>query len=79
MLYSPGFFYFKKLERLHSELLSEDKITNHLVFFDIIKPMRIEHLQSEEPFSSDPYFKEKILRIVILHILLRLEPNKKTF
>ena len=26
-------------------------------FFDIIKPRRIEHLQKEEPFSSDPYFK----------------------
>ena len=25
-------------------------------FFDIKKPRRIEHLQSEEPFSSDPYF-----------------------
>jgi hypothetical protein len=22
----------------------------------MIKPRRIEHLQSEEPFSSDPYF-----------------------
>ena len=29
------------------------------MFFDIIKPRRIEHLQSEEPFSSDPYFRPK--------------------
>ena len=29
---------------------------NKKIFFDIIKPRRIEHLQSEEPFSSDPYF-----------------------
>jgi hypothetical protein len=28
----------KKLERLHSELLSEDKITNLLRFFDKINP-----------------------------------------
>ena len=48
----------KKQERLRSELLSEDEITNLLVFFDIIKPRRIEHLQKEEPFSSDPYFNK---------------------
>ena len=34
-----GFFMSKKLERLHSELLSEDKITNLLV-----KPRRGERL-----------------------------------
>jgi hypothetical protein len=34
----------KKLERLRSELLSEDKITNLLGFFDKIKPRRMEHL-----------------------------------
>ena len=44
----------KKQERLRSELLSEDKTTN--LFFDIIKPRRIEHLQNQEPISSDPYF-----------------------
>jgi hypothetical protein len=26
------------------------------LFFDIIKPRKIENLQSDEPFSSDPYF-----------------------
>ena len=26
------------------------------MFFDIIKPRKMEHLQREEPFSSDPYF-----------------------
>ena len=33
-----GFIMSKKQERLRSELLSEDKITNLLGFFDIIKP-----------------------------------------
>ena len=51
----------KKRERLRSELLSEDKITNLLVFFDTIKPRRMEHLQSEEPFSLDPYFSAAFL------------------
>ena len=46
----------KKQERFCSELLSEDEITNFLIFFDMIRPKRIEHLQKEEPFSSDPYF-----------------------
>jgi hypothetical protein len=27
----------------------------------MIKPRRIEHLQSEEPFSSDPYFSTRPL------------------
>ena len=30
--------------------------------FDIIKPRRIEHLQKEEPFSSDPYFSRGCLK-----------------
>ena len=60
MLYPPGFYYVKKQERLRSELLSEDKIANLLVFFDIIKPRRIEHLQNQELFSSDPYFSTGI-------------------
>ena len=39
-------------------ILSSDKSSerNLSCFFDIIKPRRLEHLQSEEPFSSDPYF-----------------------
>ena len=39
-------------------ILSSDKSSerNLSCFFDIEKPRRIEHLQSEEPFSSDPYF-----------------------
>ena len=38
-------------------ILSSDKSSerNLSCFFDIKKP--IEHLQSEEPFSSDPYFR----------------------
>ena len=43
-------------------ILSSDKSSerNLSCFFDIIKPRRMEHLQSEEPFSSDPYFSFKI-------------------
>ena len=31
------------------------KIKSQTSFFDITKPRRIEHLQNQEPFSSDPY------------------------
>ena len=56
MLYPPGFYYVKKPKRF--VILSSDKSSerNLSSFFDIKKPRRIEHLQSEEPFSSDPYF-----------------------
>ena len=56
MLYPPGFYYVKKPKRF--VILSSDKSSerNLSCFFDIKKPRRIEHLQSEEPFSSDPYF-----------------------
>ena len=56
MLYPPGFYYVKKPKRF--VILSSDKSSecNLSCFFDIIKPRRIEHLQKEEPFSSDPYF-----------------------
>ena len=56
MLYPPGFYYVKKTKRF--VVLSSDKSSerNLSCFFDIIKPRRMEHLQSEEPFSSDPYF-----------------------
>jgi hypothetical protein len=39
-------------------ILSSDKSSecNLSSFFDTKKPRRMEHLQSEEPFSSDPYF-----------------------
>ena len=56
MLYPPGFYFVKKPKRfviLSSDKSSERNLSN---FFDIKKPRRIEHLQSEEPFSSDPYF-----------------------
>jgi hypothetical protein len=41
-----------------SKFLSSDKSSEHNLssFFDMKKPRRMEHLQSEEPFSSDPYF-----------------------
>ena len=56
MLHSPGFYYVKKPKRF--VILSSDKSSerNLSCFLDIIKPRRMEHLQSEEPFSSDPYF-----------------------
>ena len=48
-------------------ILSSDKSSerNLSSFFDIKKPRRMEHLQSEEPFSSDPYFSNKISKIQI--------------
>ena len=35
--------------------------TPDFYLFDIIKPRRMEHLQSEEPFSSDPYFSPEMM------------------
>ena len=56
MLYPPGFYYVKKPKRF--VILSSDKSSerNLSSSFDIKNPRRIEHLQSKEPFSSDPYF-----------------------
>ena len=56
MLHPPGFYYVKKPKRF--VILSSDKSSecNLSSFFGIKKPRRIEYLQSEEPFSSDPYF-----------------------
>ena len=56
MLHPPGFYFVKKPKRF--VILSSDKSSerNLSSFFDIKKPRRVEHLQSEEPFSSDPYF-----------------------
>jgi hypothetical protein len=56
MLHPPGFYFVKKPKRF--VILSSDKSSerNLSSFFDIKKPRRMEHLQSEEPFSSDPYF-----------------------
>ena len=56
MLQPPGFYYVKKPKRF--VILSSDKSSerNLSCFFDTIKPRRIEHLQNQEPFSSDPYF-----------------------
>ena len=59
MLYPPGFSFVKKPKRfviLSSGKSSERNLSS---FFDINKPRRIEHLQSEEPFSSDPYFSTR--------------------
>ena len=35
-------------------------------FFDIIKPWRIEHLQSDKPFASDPYFSRHGIAVLSL-------------
>ena len=67
MLQPPGFYYVKKPKRF--VILSSDKSSerNLSCFFDIIKPMRLEHLQSEEPISSDPYFSRYIISVGILN------------
>ena len=61
MLYPPGFYFVKKPKRF--VILSSDKSSerNLSSFFDIKKPRRIEHLQSKEPFSSDPYFNRNLV------------------
>ena len=51
-----GFILSKNLRGLWFYLLIKVQNATSLVFFDIKKPRRIEHLQREEPFSSDPYF-----------------------
>ena len=63
MLHPPEFYYVKKTKRF--VILSSDKSSEHNLscFFDIIKPRRMEHLQSEEPFSSDPYFRTIFLTV----------------
>ena len=60
MLYPPGFYCVKKPKRF--VILPSDKSSerNLSCFFDIMKPRRMEHLQSEEPFSTDPYFNNDI-------------------
>jgi hypothetical protein len=61
MLHPPGFYFVKKLKRF--VIFSSDKSSepNLSSFFDIKKPRRMEHLQSEEPFSSDPYFRNALI------------------
>ena len=63
MLYPPGFYYVKKTKRF--VICSSDKSSecNLYCFFDIIKPRRIEHLQKEESFSSDPYFSNLLYAV----------------
>ena len=41
------------------------------LIFDIIKPRRIENLQSEEPFSSDPYFNSQHWKMTLKIRILR--------
>ena len=56
MLYPPGFYFVKKSKRFVISSSNKSSERNLSSFFDIEKPRRIEHLQTEEPFSSDPYF-----------------------
>ena len=72
MLYPPGFYYVKKPKRF--VILSSDKSSerNFSCFFDIIKPRKIENLQSEEPFFSDPYFSYNALFTFDSHRMLKL-------
>ena len=78
MLYPPGFYFVKKPKRF--VILSSDKSSEHNLssFFDIKKLRRIEHLQSEEPFSSDPYFSIAVTYFGMKYIctsLKKLEYN----
>ena len=62
MLYPLGFYCVKKTKRF--VILSPDKSSErNLSCFDTMKPKRIEHLQKEEPFSSDPYFSTNFYNI----------------
>ena len=73
MLYPPGFYFVKKPKRF--VILSSDKSSerNLSSFFDIKNPRRIEHLQSEEPVSSDPYFRDTSPRNLLkMTLVLRL-------
>ena len=65
MLNPPGFYFVKKPKRF--VILSSDKSSerNLSSFFDIKKPRRLEHLQSEEHFSSDPYFSHLVQKLAL--------------
>ena len=60
MLYPSGFYYVKKPKRFVISSSDKSSERNLSSFFDIKIPRRIEHLQSEEPFSSDPYFRVEL-------------------
>ena len=66
MLYPPGFYYVKKPKRFVILFSDKSSERNLSCFFDIKKPRRMEHLQSEEPFSSDPYFSTYVLSLIDL-------------
>ena len=72
MLHPPGFYFVKKPKRF--VILSSDKSSerNLSSFFDIKKPRRMEHLQSEEPFSSDPYFSMNFIPISLKFMLVEI-------
>ena len=69
MLHPPGFYFVKKPKRfviLSSNKSSERNLSS---FFDMKKPRRIEHLQSVEPFSSDPYFSAVVDKIQLQFVV----------
>jgi hypothetical protein len=70
MLYPSGFYFVKKPKRF--VILSSDKSSerNLSSFFDIKKTRRIEHLQSKEPVSSDPYFSDIVASKTMYQVLL---------
>ena len=59
MLHPPRFYYVKKTREVAFWTFIRRWNHKPLGFFDIIIPKRIEHLQKEEPFSSDPYFRNQ--------------------
>ena len=77
MFYPPGFYFVKKPKRF--VILSSDKSSerNLSSFFDIKNPRKIEHLQSGEPFSSDPYFRYNVTcDFIFLHNKSQLSRKK---
>ena len=65
MLHPPGFYYVKKPKRFVISSSDKSSECNLSSFFDIKKLRRIEHLQSEELFSSDPYFSTKCIQLLM--------------
>ena len=75
MLYPPGFYFVKKTKRFVISPSDKSSERNLSSFFDIKKPRRIEHLQNEEPFSSDPYFRNnnKALVLCLKYVLYSMK------
>ena len=70
MLHPPGFYYVKKTREVGFWTFIRRWNHKPLSFYDIIKPSRIEHLQKEEPFSSDPYFNSPLTESNTLYLFI---------